>query len=201
MAVEARTLSIDANHIAAIGSLVERLPFLEIRLIFDTLGPADVTRTFAHAVMAKIRSLSFRAHYDQIDPEESGVALMRTYFGDQVLAALCASPNVAQLEELTLNDVGSTCAALVASGPFVGLRRLTICDEPIGDDGAAALAGSRVVATLRYLRLSNCQIGDAGARALAGSPHLANLEHLDVTANRFGPDGRAALAALRRVSM
>lgn len=191
-----RSLSIDATHIAALGPLLDQLPFLEMRLIFDTMGLDDIKRTFAHPVMAKVRSLSFRAQYGQIDPEESGVALMQTYFGDLVLAALCASPNVAQLEELTLNDIGSNCAALVASGPFLNLRRLTIYGEPIGDDGAAALARSRVLAPLRYLRLSNCQIGDAGARALASSPHLANLEQLDVTANRFGPDGEAALAAM-----
>ncbi|MBA3460104.1 MAG: hypothetical protein H0T46_09105 [Deltaproteobacteria bacterium] len=196
-----RSLNIDATHLAALEPLLDQLPFLELCLVFDTMGLDDITRTFAHPVMAKVRSLSFRAHWDRIDPEESGVALMRTHFGDLVLAALCASPNVAQLEELRLNDIGSTCAALVASGPFVNLRRLTIHDEPIGDDGAAALARSRVVATLRYLRLSNCQIGDAGARALASSPHLANLEKLDVTANRFGPDGVAAFAAMRLVSL
>ncbi|MBX3230989.1 MAG: hypothetical protein KF837_26950 [Labilithrix sp.] len=189
-------LSIDAASIACLEPVLEQLPFLEIRLLFDhAYGLADV---FASPAARTIRSLSFRAHSDRIDPEESGVALLRSYFGAEVLAALCASPNMAHLEELRLSgdELGAECAKRVAEAPFVALRRLSIHGEPIGDEGAAALASSPVAATLRTLKLTGCRIGDAGALALASSPHLARLEELDVSSNDIGPVGVAALRAL-----
>jgi hypothetical protein len=184
-------LNVDADRIGELESVIDRMPFLHITLCC-THPLVDFTRP----VFAKIRTLSIWAHSDEMDPDENYQTLLRTYFGAPVLAALCASPQLRDLEVLYLfqQEFGARCAAMVAAGPFRNLRELWISGEPIGDEGAIALANAPALATLRTLSLSRCKLGDAGAIALASSPHLAKLERLDVWNNSFGP---AAMDALR----
>jgi hypothetical protein len=185
-------LTIETSRIALLEPVLDQLPFMHIDLAFSS----GVTSVVASPAMAKIRSLSFRAYSDEMDPDENYQTILRTHFGDAVLAAIRAAPDVAaHLEALavTSNQIGSSCATLLATTPFARLRRLEVDCEPIGDAGAAALANTPTFATLQHLRLTSCQLTDAGALALATSPHLTLLEHLDLRGNHIGFAGAAAL--------
>jgi hypothetical protein len=141
--------------------------------------------------MAKIRALSFTATgRDDLNYQSNPI----WYFGELVVAALCASPNITQLEVLWLGDEpGGDSAKLVAAVPFVGLRDLRFFGAPIGDDGVIALASSPIIKTLRRLSLDDSEIGDAGALALA---HGSQLEELSIRGHRIGPAAAAALRAM-----
>jgi hypothetical protein len=192
-----KRVCIDAARVDCLDPVLAQLPFLHVHLAFDTTG--GLASIFATPAAGKLRALSFRAHYDQIDPEEIGVALKREYFDNEVLAALCASPNMSQLECLWLlaNALEPDCAARLAGGQLVALRELWISGRRIGDAGALALASAPFAATLRTLRLDGCRIGDAGARALAALP----LEKLDLSRNEIGPEMLATLGAVPHVTV
>ncbi|MCX5741441.1 MAG: hypothetical protein NT062_02960 [Proteobacteria bacterium] len=188
-----RRLTIDGAHLALLEPVLDALPFLHVHLV---LASHTVASVFTCPVMAKVRSLSWRAQgYEANDDNDQ--SQITTYFGDRVVAALAASPNVTQLETLWLGGdaAGSTCAQLVAAVPFVALREFSIYEEPVGSDGAAALARAPLAATLRRLSLTRCAIGDAGALALASSSHFAQLEELHLVGNGISPVGAAALRA------
>ncbi len=198
-------LHMNAARIESLGRVLDQLPFLRINLDFYDVAPTEAVLAgiFASPVVAKIRHLSFRAYSDQMDPDENCQAVLRTHYGDRVFAALCASPNITQLETLWILDeqVGGHCAAALAAIPFTRLRELRIYREPIGDAGAAALANAPCLASLRRLALTACNVGDVGAFALAGSPYLEQLEELEVSGNdRLTASGKAALRSLRHLS-
>jgi hypothetical protein len=200
-----RKIFTEARNVSQVEPIVERLPFLEITVWFeDRLTDAQLAEIFALTVFAKIRRLSINAfsevwdYDDTVDPMvQNYLPTVTGYFGEPVLAALCASEHVSELEALWLSDqeFGASCAERLAAVPFRRLRELAISGEPIGDAGAIALASSPVVATLRRLSLRGCRIGDAGALALAESAHLVNLEELDMMPNDVGPAGVRALRA------
>jgi Ran GTPase-activating protein (RanGAP) involved in mRNA processing and transport len=56
-----------------------------------------------------------------------------------------------------------------------------------------ALAASPHLARLTYLSLKENSISEEGAAALAASPHLANLTFLNLNNNYIGAEGAAAL--------
>jgi hypothetical protein len=184
---------LNAARLAKAEPLLDRVPFIELLLDFD--GPVAIADVFASPVFAKIRALSFRAEQDLMDPDENCQSLLRTYFGSAVLEAMSVSPNVRDLETLSMtgHEIGPLCGKLLAASPFQRLRRLSISGENLGDEGAIALAGSPAFASLVELRLWSCGIGTAGALALARSPHLGNLEELYLSGNDVGPEGAAAL--------
>jgi uncharacterized protein (TIGR02996 family) len=139
------------------------------------------------------------------------------------LAALLASPAVAGVEGLTLDDnrLGvdgmrelaraeppalralhlirtlpgdAGVGAVAGSGLMVGLRLLNLGGNNLGPAAAKALAAAPAVAGLRVLDLTGNRVGDAGAVGLARSPHLAELLALDLADNRIGDQGAVALA-------
>lgn len=184
-----RLLSIDPEQIASLEPVLDPLPHLHVSLDFED---ADIEAAFASSAMARIRALSYSA--STLDKEENYQSISeRRYFGKYVVAALCASPNVVQLEVLRLDDEpGSDCAQRIAAVPFVGLRDLLI-DAPIGDDGVIAIASSPIVRTLQRLTLYQSEIGDAGALALV---HAPQLQELTINGHRLGPTAAAALRAM-----
>ena len=188
-------LILDDSGVAALAPVLDRLPFLHVTL------QCSASQMFQQPVFAKVRSLTIWAFSEEMDPDENYQSLLRTYHGEPVVDALCASPRVADLEELWLlgQQVGARCAAMIAGATFRNLRALSISNEPIGDEGAAALAASPVVSTLRRLSFNNCKIGDAGARALSRSPHLANLEELGLWNETISHEAIAALRSLPRL--
>lgn len=201
-----KRLHMNAARITSLGRVLDRLPFLHINLDFRDVPPTEAVLAdiFASPVIAKIRHLSFHAYSDQMDPDENCQAVLRTHYGDRVFAALCASPNITQLETLwILNEqVGGHCALALAAIPFTQLRELRISCEPIGDAGAAALANAPCLASLRRLALTGCNLGDTGAVALASSPYLQQLEQLEVSGNdRITAFGEAALRAAGHLSV
>jgi hypothetical protein len=141
--------------------------------------------------MPKIRSLSFNAWRLENENYQSDP---NYYFGDSVLAALCASPNVTQLETLRVSDrPGYEAAQLVAAVPFVGLRELQF-DSVIYDQGAIAIASSPIIKTLRKLTFyGGSELGDAGALALA---QAAQLHELVIHGHEIGPAAADALRAM-----
>jgi hypothetical protein len=187
-----RSLSIDAESIASLEPVLDQLPFLHIALVFPQRYER-ITAAFASPAMAKIRALSFTARFYE-EEENYQQASLITYFGDWVVEALCASPNITQLEVLWLSDEPRyDCAKLVAAAPFAALRELRVCEAPLGDDGVIAIASSPLIQTLRALRLDDSDIGDAGALALA---HDTQLEELSIRGHRIGPAAAAALRAM-----
>ncbi len=183
-----RRLVIDADRIAELAPVLDQLPFLHIELEFTSIG--SIATAFAPPAMAKVRALSFTA---VIHEERNYQSDPNWYFGDMVTAALCASPNITQLEVLWLGDEpGYDSARLVAAAPFVGLRELSFSDASIGDQGVTAIASSPIIKTLRRLSLSDSDIGDEGALALVQT----QLEELSIYQHRIGPAGAAALRAM-----
>ncbi len=122
-----------------------------------------------------------------------GVALFQP--GPQ-LGRIAALPQLAKLRRLDLGDGVDTSqlAALAASPWIADLATLELRDSPIGDDGAGALAQAAGLRRLETLVLVGCQIGPEGVRRLAGSPILARLSYLNLAGNTIGT-GMAALSA------
>jgi uncharacterized protein (TIGR02996 family) len=188
------TLRLYADRIGEADAILDRAAFLTVVLRF--LDSTDAEAVFANAVIAKVRRLWFWAYTSRYEPDfGGGYHREDDYYGDKVLEALCASPQVAGLESLTLFDhaIGPRCATLLAGARFARLHDLSILREKIGDEGAVALAGSAVLASLRSLSLDGCGISSAGARALAGSVNLGQLEQLELRHNPIGAEGAAAL--------
>ena len=180
--------AIDARRLPLLEHVIEQLPFLWIVLELD--DPDLVEPALASPVVAKLRRLGFTARQYEHD---NGPSVPWSYFGSQVVAALCASPNLARLEGLQLNhEPGRACASLVAAAPFVALRELSISDASIGDAGVIAIATSPLGKTLRRLALVESEIGDAGALALV----RCRLEELAIDGHRIGPSAAAALRAM-----
>ncbi len=182
-------LSLDAMRLPSVEPLLDRLPFLQINLVFYE---HEIEAAIASPVMAKIRRLSFSAWKYEHNNYQSETATSE--FGFAVVEALCASPNITQLEALHLSDnPGAESAKLVAAVPFVDLRELGFCEAPLGDGGVLALASSPIIKTLRRLSLDDCGIGDEGARALAKA---SQLEKLSIKTHRITRAGAAALRAM-----
>ncbi len=181
-------LSIDAQQIAALDPVLERIPFLHIHLEFT---PGEVAAAFASPTMAKIRALSFSAW---VYEEENYQSDPYWYFGDDVVRELCASPHVTQLEVLVLSgDPGYESAKYIAAVPFVGLRDLEFSNAIVSGDGIIAIARSPIIKTLRRLALHGGLVCDADALALANAPQL---EELSIRGHRIGPTAEAALRAM-----
>ena len=91
-----------------------------------------------------------------------------------------------------------------AVGGAQELRWLTLCNNPIGDDGCLALleaaASGERLQTLEALCLAGCEIGGPGGVALANACReegiLPNVVLLKLEAPPLGEEGRAALAEL-----
>lgn len=110
---------------------------------------------------------------------------------------LFESPHLRRLRTLDLSDnrldVSSMHALATRGGTFA---RLSLANNPIGDDGAHALA---VASSLAFdvLDLASCGITEVGAATLAKAPWIANVRELDLRGNHVGQGaGRAALRAL-----
>lgn len=182
-------LSIDAFQLPLLEPVLDQLPFLQINLEFDDGG---VEAALASPVVAKIRRLSFTAWIYEHNNYQSAT---ETYeFGYRVVGAVCASPNITQLEALHLGDSpGADSAKLVAAVPFVDLRELSFREAAIGDEGVLAIANSPISKTLRRLTLADSEIGDEGALALA---RVSQLEKLSIRTHRITAIGAAALRAM-----
>jgi hypothetical protein len=192
-----RSLRIDAQRLAALEPVLDQLPFLHIVLDFPDIG--SIAPAFASSTMAKIRALAYSASArDEVNYQSDPM----WYFGEYVVAALCATPNIVQLEVLSLSDEpGYECAKLVAAAPFVGLRELRFYGASIGDTGVMAIASSPIIKTLRRLIIDDSGIGDAGALALA---HAAQLEELSIRGHHIGPaaaDALRAMPTLKRIDL
>jgi Ran GTPase-activating protein (RanGAP) involved in mRNA processing and transport len=84
---------------------------------------------------------------------------------------------------------------LAESPNLARLRTLSLSDNQLGNEGAAALAASPHLARLATLRLDNNGICKNGAEALADSPYLGRLLKLDLRGNVFTDDERRRLRA------
>lgn len=144
-----------------------------------------------------VRTLVLRGHDDAVFarlPEAvflrrlAGLGLLENGLGDERLARLVASPHVATLRSLRIEDNQITALGVEA---LVGLplRALVLRNNQIGSAGAAALAG---MTELVELDLGRNPIGDVGALALVASP---SLKRLRVTGCGIGAEGREALIA------
>jgi len=120
-----------------------------------------------------------------------GVGLQAAAFLAQAPALCRATP----LRHLKLYDAASVIARVAASPHLARIRTLDLEDNDLGDEEIQALAGSPHLATIRTLLLWSNRIGDAGPRALANSPNLAALNRLDLSANTIGDGGIEALAS------
>ena len=105
------------------------------------------------------------------------------------------------LRRCQVDTKGAAMLAPVLSSPQLSLTCLSLCDNRLGDAGAAWLARSMRAGaaggscSLLTLRLSRNCIGDQGARHIAHALSAnRSLTTLWLNANDVGPDGAAALA-------
>ena len=120
-------------------------------------------------------------------------------FGAQVLADVLVGGAELSSLSLSFNTIGATGAvALAAALPASGLGVLRLSRVEAGASGAVAIASAigRANSTLRRLSLDQNAIGDEGATALGGAL-VANaaLASVDLSYNRIGAAGAEALAA------
>jgi uncharacterized protein (TIGR02996 family) len=91
-------------------------------------------------------------------------------------------------------STASACA-LLRSPHLKGLKRVTIYQSDLGDEGCAALVESGLLGRLEELDLDMGRISDEGARLLAGCPDLPRLKRLVLTNNQLTAAGIALLQA------
>jgi Leucine Rich repeat len=131
-------------------------------------------------------------------PALQRLVLTGNAIGDEGAAALAAWKHVEHLRTLYLSACELSAAgveALLASGRLAGLEKLTLADNELGDEGAAALARhAGQLSHLRYLEVRAASIRDQGAAALA-SARFPHLRHLDFRGNWSA--GEALRAAYR----
>ncbi|GGM46216.1 hypothetical protein ACFFX1_21900 [Dactylosporangium sucinum] len=77
---------------------------------------------------------------------------------------------------------------------FAGVRRITLHDNRLGDDGAAALAANPALTAVAELELVGNGIGEAGIRALTGGRLRDTVTRLDLSGNPVTRGGFGALA-------
>lgn len=108
------------------------------------------------------------------------VRAARLYRPSRLVASICASPALAQLEALELGDEGI----------------YQHCWDCIDDDEIALVAASDALGRLRALGLSGHAIGPRGVQALARSGALTALTAINLGLNPFltSPEAVAALA-------
>jgi len=185
-----RYVGISTSGLALLEPVLDQLPFLQVNLKF--FDENEIEPALASPVIAKIRRLSFTAWMEEHNNYQSETVIFE--FGHLVVEALCASPQLTQLEMLELGDApGRECATRIAAYPFVALCELAIHGAAIGDEGVVAIAKSPIIKTLRRLTLSDSEIGDAGASTLARE---SQLETIVFKGHRIGPAGAAALRAM-----
>jgi uncharacterized protein (TIGR02996 family) len=187
-------ITYDAREVIHAESLIAMTRFARTRIRFSSSAwsAADIA---ASGVLRHVRALVLDTSYQEIDPEESGVALRSVEVGDHVLTALCGSASVASLEVLVVYSGGVTAvgARALAKGAFAGLRWLQLQSNPLGAEGGVALGASPILRTVERLDLSGCRLGAEGAWAIVRSPQLSKLVTLDLRDNHLGDVDRAAL--------
>jgi uncharacterized protein (TIGR02996 family) len=137
-------------------------------------------------------------------PEAKGLRALDLSQNDKFtgdgLVALCSSPHLVGLEELTLawfSPDTEALAAVAATRPAFRLRTLRI-DIPT-NEGLAALARWPGLASIRDLNLTMCyRLGRAGLTALAESPNAVGLRALRIAVPEQGTGGYGWLAVLAR---
>lgn len=136
-------------------------------------------------------------------------------FSDRVrLRRLCSAtrlvewrwgPPLSILEDfggLGLGDVGACAVAEALTRETSGaVIRLRLCDNAIGDRGAAALAGALAAsrASVRRLYMEGNEIGPVGARAVSAAiASRETLMEVDLRRNRLGPADKMEIRCSHR---
>jgi uncharacterized protein (TIGR02996 family) len=186
-----RALGLTGSNLtnAAIGPLVAAPWFPALRTLALGNNPfaEPGLRTLLAAKISALRDLSVRG---------SGVGPSTKRFGNDVLAALCRSPQLTELRHLDLgiNYMGpSGVEVLTSEQTKFRLRVLHLDNNSLGDRGAEILAAWPGLATVEILELSSNGIGPRGTRALGRSPHLTRIRDLWLIHNPVAePAGAAA---------
>jgi uncharacterized protein (TIGR02996 family) len=134
---------------------------------------------------------------------ECGLRLCARPDGPETVQTLAASPRLAHLTDLRLQDNGLSAANIgfLAASPHAGrLTELHLGGNALGDAGVSVLTASPVLTRLIVLDLSRNGLGPEGARALAAGPRTAQLRTLSLWGNRIGEEGALALAGSPRVA-
>lgn len=150
------------------------------------------------------------------------VRLVRLSLGDEGAALLADLPQLADLSELELVNVGFTAQGweALASSPYLaGLdalvvwtahsdivlralaaaprfcpRKLCVRGGALTLEAVAALAASPILRSVRHLELQGATLSEEILNTLMESPHLANLEVLELVPPPLAPAARDALA-------
>lgn len=131
---------------------------------------------------------------------ETGVAVY--WYGSRSDALLGALFGRMELKHLTAFVGLGFCfrpadaPALAAALDPAKLSRLSLQNESLGNDGAAAVLAAFAGFALRELSLSGSRVRAAGVAAVARSPLMATVEKLDLSRNAPGKSGVAALLAM-----
>ena len=89
------------------------------------------------------------------------------------------------------NRIDGSMVRAITENPSLGLTRLSLSENPIGDAGWRAIAESKL--PLEHLDLGKTHPRVAGVRALASSPLARTLETLKIDHDKLGPQAIAAL--------
>ena len=170
---------------ADVAALLERAGgrLLELSVCGNPLGPEGAERLAAAAGLASLAELDLSA----------------TELGSQGAELIFASPHLAGLRRLSLasNAIGDrVLSRLVATTTTLPrLETLSLADNGLGPESAAALAVSPLAARLAELDLAHNRLGDRGAEILARGGSWPGLHRLDLAHNELGWAGAAALLA------
>jgi uncharacterized protein (TIGR02996 family) len=120
-------------------------------------------------------------------PMLRGLSLRYGELTTRALSALAASPAVAGLWFLELDQCQVTDARLAALAKHAGFRHLVVLrlwEKAVTEQGVIALAKCPALESLQELHLETKAIGSAGARAIVESPYLQGLKRLSVSGSR-----------------
>jgi uncharacterized protein (TIGR02996 family) len=92
------------------------------------------------------------------------------------------------------NGLGPPQAPYLTAPGLVGLRRLLLNGNPLGDDGVRPLTQAVNLSALEALSLEDCRLSGPGTVVIARSPYLRRLRYLGLGENDPGEEGLRGLA-------
>ena len=134
-------------------------------------------------------------------PEDSSsrhLKKKRINVADDAALAIARVLETTKIESFTLENFNSLSSIGVRtiSKSLTRLKRLSLSNNEIGDEGAGIIAEALQSSNLHYLVLKNNGIGDLGAQAISKALPGSKLEILDLKGNRIGNFGIGAIAKI-----
>jgi uncharacterized protein (TIGR02996 family) len=187
------------NHLPRIAECSWLARVTELDLSHDLAGTKDLLSLFRSEHCRSLRVLRLigcmllpiTAHMLANMPHLQSLQTLdvsNNSLGPEGAESLARSQHLVNLRELNLagNQILAAGVTALASSPTLRLTRLSIGNNLIGNEGAAAIARSPHVTEMRHLDLQSNSVANLGVEALVQSTHLMKLEHLNLYHNHIG---------------